>query len=146
MAKHSFAVYQIQVSRKWYPNQIMPVDDLDGLDLLDLFDDSLKKLEHTPRRDERRQYHLSVAHHQRTDAREVEMRFDYGKFGSKGTVKNVHDHEDKYHIEDDEAPTTFLRSLLVVPHRSPFALLLTESYGRYSAGTALLEQDRKSVV
>ncbi|WP_150252393.1 hypothetical protein [Nocardiopsis deserti] len=117
------------------------MDDLDGggLDLLDLFEDSLKTLEHTPRRDERRQYHLSVPHHRRTDDREIEVRLDYGKFGSRGMVKNVHNHEDRYRIGYDEAATTFLRNLVVVPSRGSFALLLTERYQRNGAGTAFLE-------
>ncbi|PDP88679.1 hypothetical protein CQJ94_05575 [Glycomyces fuscus] len=148
MAKHCFAVYQIQVSRMWHPDQVMPVDDLDGggLDLLDLFQDSLKALEHTPRRNERRQYHLSVPHHRRTEHREIEVRLDYDKFGSRGMVKNVHNHEDKYRIEHDEAATTFLRNLVVVPPRSSFALLLTERYQRNGAGTAFLEHLKESTM
>ncbi|WP_160050524.1 hypothetical protein [Nocardiopsis sp. FR4] len=148
MAKHCFAVYRIQVSRMRRPDQVMPVDDLDGggLDLLDLVGEALKELEHTPRRDERRQYYLSVPDHRRTEEREVEIRLDYGKFGSPGMVKDVHKHQDRYRIKQDEAATTFLRNLVVVPRRASFALLLTERYRRTGAGTAFLEHLKESTM
>lgn len=145
MAKHCFAAYQLQVSKQRYPDQLVPVDDIDGagLDLLSVFEEALKDLEHTPQTDEKRQFHLSVGRYCVTDDREIEASLHYGKYGSQGSVKNVLSHEDTYHIGDDEAATTYFRNLLVVPPHCTFALLMTERYQRRGAGTAFLEHLKK---
>ncbi|MDE3723332.1 hypothetical protein PWG71_18215 [Nocardiopsis sp. N85] len=147
MATHGFAAYRLWAAPPGRPDDHPPVDRLDdeGTDLLDLLHTAVRDLESTPVTDAERRSHLSVGSHRRTDDREIEVRLDYGRFGTPGTIRSVAEDRDPYHYGAQEAATTHLRALLVVPRGCAHALAMTERHQGRGAGTILLDHLKHAV-
>ncbi|MDO4613963.1 MAG: hypothetical protein Q4B10_07905 [Actinomycetaceae bacterium] len=140
MGRRVLTVYELSFheKRKRNPASFVPAN-LDGEDLLDVFERWVSGLtpEHTHNED--RQTWVSVADVSRYAPRVLLLDLRVGAYGEPGELVNVETGERVGIIEDNQAPTGSNRALLFVPKTGERAYFLSEESSRGQAGGRIRE-------
>lgn len=113
--------------------------DLDGEDLLDVFENWVTGLRPADTLNEDRQTWVSVTDVRRYSARVLMLDLRVGAYGEPGDLVDVDSGERVGTIEDNHAPTGSNRALLFVPETGERAYLLSEESSRGQAGGRIRE-------
>lgn len=119
------------------PESYAPAD-LEGEDLLDVFDTWVHGIDVSQTHNEKRQTWVSVKSVVRYAPRVVLLDLLVGAYGEPGEVVDTSTGKPVGQIEDHEAPTGQNRALLFVPERGERAYFLSEESSRGSAGGRIL--------
>ncbi|WP_304270886.1 hypothetical protein [Pseudoglutamicibacter cumminsii] len=123
--------------RKRNPTTFAP-SDLEGEDLLDIFETWAKSLDTSTTHNEERQTWVSVEEVVRYASRVLILHLRVGAYGEPGELMDISTGTTVSQIEDDQAPTGENRALLFVPQRGERAFFLSEVSSRGSAGGRIL--------
>lgn len=118
--------------------------DLDGEDLLDVFETWAQALNTADTHNEERQTWVSVAEVVRYAPRVVILDLRVGAYGEPGDVVDTSTGDPVGRIEDHQAPTGQNRALLLVPKHGERAYFLSEESSRGSAGGRILALFKKN--
>lgn len=117
--------------------------DLDGEDLLDIFETWAKSLNTSDTHNEERQTWVSVAEVVRYASRVLMLDLRVGAYGEPGDLVDISTGNPVGQIEDHQAPTGENRAMLFVPERGERAHFLSEESSRGSAGGRILSLFKK---
>lgn len=112
--------------------------DLEGEDLLKLFQDWANDLGVETSQDDRHQSWVSIANVRSVAPRVVLLDLRVGYYGEPGEIVDVTSGDTVGTILDDQAPTGANRALLFVPEQGATAYYLAEESSRGSAGARVL--------
>lgn len=119
------------------PGSFAPAD-LNGEDLLDIFETWARGLDISQTHHQERQTWVSIAEITRYAARVILLDLRVGAYGEPGEVVDTSTGNSVGHIQGHQAPTGQNRALLFVPERGERAYFLSEESSRGSAGGRLL--------
>lgn len=128
--------------RKHNPATFAPTD-LDGEDLLDIFETWAKSLDTSDTHNEKRQTWVSVAAVMRYAPRVIMLDLRVGAYGEPGDLVDISTGAPVGQINDHQAPTGENRAMLFVPERGERAHFLSEESSRGSAGGHILRLFKK---
>lgn len=112
--------------------------DLNGEDLVDIFETWAKGLSAADTHDEERQTWVSVAGLTRYAPRVILLELRVGAYGEPGEVVDTDTGKPVGEIEHHQAPTGQNRAMLFVPAEGESAYFLSEESSRGSAGSRIL--------
>lgn len=112
--------------------------DLNGEDLVDIFETWAKSLSAADTHDEKRQTWVSVAELTRYAPRVILLELRVGAYGEPGEVVDTDTGKPVGEIEHHQAPTGQNRAMLFVPAEGESAYFLSEESSRGSAGGRIL--------
>lgn len=140
MGRRVLTVYEMSFHEKFkrQPASFAPAD-LDGEDLLDLFETWIKGLSTADTLNEDRQTWVSLAEVARVAPRVLLLDLRVGAYGEAGELVDVDTGEPVGTIEDNQAPTGVNRALLFVPETGEHAYFLSEESSRGQAGGRIRE-------
>lgn len=140
MGRRILTVYQLSFHEKRKRNaaSFAPAD-LDGEDLLDVFESWVTSLTTAETHNKERQTWVSVAGVSRYAPRVLLLNLRVGAYGEAGELMDVVTGEPVGAIEDNEAPTGDNRALLFVPETGERAYFLSEESSRGQAGGRIRE-------
>lgn len=140
MGRRVLTVYELSFHEKFKrkPASFAPAD-LDGEDLLDLFETWVESLSTADTHNEDRQTWVSVAEVTRFAPRVLLLDLRVGAYGEAGELVDVDTGEPVGTIEDNQAPTGSNRALLFVPETGEHAYFLSEESSRGQAGGRIRE-------
>ena len=140
MGRRVLTVYELSFREKFKrtPSSFAPAD-LDGEDLLDLFEIWAKGLTTSDTHNEDRQTWVSVANVSRFAPRVLLLDLRVGAYGEAGELVDVDTGEPVGAIKDNQAPTGSNRALLFVPETGEHAYFLSEESSRGQAGGRIRE-------
>ena len=135
MGRRVLTVYELSFheKRKRKPASFAPAD-LDGEDLLDIFQTWVVDLSSAETHNEDRQTWVSVAHTSRYAPRVLLLELHVGTYGEAGDLVDVDTGNPVGNIADNQAPTGSNRALLYVPETGERAYFLSEESSRGRAG------------
>lgn len=135
MGRRVLTVYELSFheKRKRKPASFAPAD-LDGEDLLDIFQTWVVGLSSAETHNEDRQTWVSVAHTSRYAPRVLLLELHVGTYGEAGDLVDVDTGNPVGNIADNQAPTGSNRALLYVPETGERAYFLSEESSRGRAG------------
>lgn len=135
MGRRVLTVYELSFheKRKRKPASFAPAD-LDGEDLLDIFQTWVVGLSSAETHNEDRQTWVSVAHTSRYAPRVLLLELHVGTYGEAGDLVDVDTGKPVGNIADNQAPTGSNRALLYVPETGERAYFLSEESSRGRAG------------
>lgn len=135
MGRRVLTVYELRFheKRKRKPASFAPAD-LDGEDLLDIFQTWVVGLSSAETHNEDRQTWVSVAHTSRYAPRVLLLELHVGTYGEAGDLVDVDTGNPVGNIADNQAPTGSNRALLYVPETGERAYFLSEESSRGRAG------------
>ena len=135
MGRRVLTVYELSFheKRKHKPASFAPAD-LNGEDLLDVFQDWVAGLTTAETHNEDRQTWVSVADASRYAPRVLLLDLRVGAYGEAGELVDVDTGEPVGTIADNQAPTGSNRALLFVPETGERAYFLSEESSRGQAG------------
>lgn len=139
MSRRVLTVSELTFHQKFKrnPGSFAPVD-LDGEDLLDIFETWARGLDTSQTHHEERQRWVSIAEITRYALRVVLLELQVGAYGEPGEVVDTGTGNAVGHIEGHQAPTGQNRALLFVPEHGERAYFLAEESSRGSAGGRIL--------
>ena len=140
MGRRVLTVYELSFHEKFKrkPASFAPAD-LNGEDLLDVFETWITSLTTEDTHNEDRQTWVSVADTSRYAARVLLLDLRVGAYGEAGDLVDVETGESVGTIEDNQAPTGSNRALLFVPKTGERAYFLSEESSRGQAGGRIRE-------
>lgn len=140
MGRRVLTVYELSFHEKYKrkPASFAPAD-LDGKDLLDVFETWVAGLTTADTHNEDRQTWVRVAETSRYAARVLLLDLRVGVYGEAGELIDVKTGEPVGTIEDNQAPTGNNRALLFVPKTGERAYFLSEESSRGQAGARIRE-------
>ena len=140
MGRRVSTVYELSFhqKRKRNPSSFAPAD-LDGEDLLEIFESWVKNLTTAETHNEGRQTWVSVYDVSRYASRVLLLDLRVGAYGEAGELVDVDTGEPVGTIADNHAPTGSNRSLLFVPEMGERAYFLSEESSRGQAGGRIRE-------
>lgn len=144
MGRRVLTVSELTFHRKFKrnPASFAPAD-LDGEDLLDIFETWAKSLNTSDTHNEERQTWVSVAAVVRYAPRVIMLDLRVGAYGEPGDLVDISTGSPVGQIEDHQAPTGENRAMLFVPERGERAHFLSEESSRGSAGGRILSLFKK---
>lgn len=142
MPKRSLSVRRLTFQKKYdrsgNPEQFSPAD-LDGKNLLDLFDAWRKEPNAIPLMEPGSDDCVVVKKVSRPDKYSLFIDTNSGKRGEEGDLYRPDSSRPAQHINEEDAATGHTRVLLYVPERGRNALLFSEHCLRGAAGKRLLD-------
>lgn len=140
MGRRVLTVYELSFHEKRKRNaaSFAPAN-LDGEDLLDVFEIWAKKLTSADTHHEDRQTWVHLAEVTRFAPRVLLLDLRVGAYGEAGELVDVDTGEPVGTIEDNQAPTGSNRALLFVPETGEHAYFLSEESSRGQAGGRIRE-------
>ena len=142
MPKRSLSVRKVTFQKKYdrsgNPEQFSPAD-LDGKNLLDLFDAWMKEPNAIPLMEPGSDDCVVVKKVSRPDKYSLFIDTNSGKRGEEGDLYRPDSSRPAQHINEEDAATGHTRALLYVPERGRNALLFSEHCLRGTAGKRLLD-------
>lgn len=140
MGRRVLTVYELSFhqKRKRKPACFAPAN-LNGEDLLDVFETWVAGLTTAETHNEHRQTWVSVAHVSRYAPRVLLLDLHVGSYGEAGNLVDIDTGEPVGTIEDNQAPTGSNRALLFVPETGEQAYFLSEESSRGQAGGRIRE-------
>lgn len=140
MGRRVLTVYELSFheKRKHKPASFAPAD-LDGEDLLEIFESWVKNLTTAETHNEGRQTWVSVDKVSRYASRVLLLDLRVGAYGEAGDIVDVSTGNPVGNIADNQAPTGSNRSLLFVPETGERAYFLSEESSRGQAGGRIRE-------
>lgn len=147
MGRRVLTVHELTFHEKYKPKHVSyaPVN-LDGEDLLDVFEAWARDLSTADTLNEDRQTWVNVAQVSRYGPRVLLLDLSVGAYGEAGELVDVHTGEPVGTIEDNHAPTGSNRALLFVPRTGEQAYFLSEESSRGQAGGRIRELFRSHFV
>ena len=135
MGRRVLTVYELSFheKRKRKPASFAPAD-LDGEDLLNIFQTWVVGLSSAETHNEDRQTWVSVAHTSLYAPRVLLLELHVGTYGEAGDLVDVDTGNPVGNIADNQAPTGSNRALLYVPETGERAYFLSEESSRGRAG------------
>lgn len=141
MSRRVLTVSKLTFQEKWKKNpQTYAPSDLEGVDLMDIFEEWARKLSTSQIRNPKRQTWVSVAEVTRHAPRVILLDLRVGSYGEPGEIVDTSTGNSITVIEGHEAPTGQNRALLFVPERGERAYFLAEASSRGSAGGPVLHE------
>ncbi|QWW19960.1 hypothetical protein I6B53_02275 [Schaalia sp. 19OD2882] len=140
MGRRVLTVYELSFHEKFKhkPASFAPAD-LDGEDLLDIFETWVASLTPANTHNEDRQTWVSIADASRYAPRVLLLDLHVGAYGEAGELVDVDTGEPVGTIDDNHAPTGSNRALLFVPETGERAYFLSEESSRGQAGGRIRE-------
>lgn len=139
MGRRTLTAWQLSFHEKHVRkgHSVAPAD-VDGKDLLDIFEDWTQGLTSDVMKDERRQSWLSVTKVDRVAPRAILVEMNVGSYGEPGDVVDAATGDHVFTVTGDHAPTGQVRSVLMVPPHGLDAYYLAEYSVRGTGGSRML--------
>lgn len=137
MGRRTLTAHSLEFNRKRHIDETCAPCDLDGSDLLDLFENWCQGLAPDDLHDADSNLWVRLRNARRA-GRAILASVEVGSWGEVGAVVNSQSGSVLMDLTEDEAPTGMTRAVLFVPRPGETALFFSEYSGRGSGGARLL--------
>lgn len=145
MARRTLAAHSMEFHRKFKrgDRETIAPADLDGADLLSVFEVWCAGLDPYAIRDDEHKVWVRVQSIDRTASRVLLVTLSVGSWGEPGEIISAVDGAKVFDLHEDQAPTGTTRAVLMVPGRGETALFFSEYSSRGSGGSRLMRSFAK---
>jgi hypothetical protein len=146
MATHAFAAYSIRVSPWREPDNFIDLSNLDGhgADILYLIHGFLRAIFDEPLTDESLKQYLSMSAIEPA-GRCIRFTGRYGPYDQPGNrVVDIRSHKSVHDLTKDDAFTTDVRNLVVIPESGTTGFFLTERYSGRGIASIFMRELHKA--